>query len=84
METISYAWLWIGGGLAGIVGALALGVSPTLLLVGASVLACPLAMYFGMRAMGGPQDTTSAPCHNRAAVLEPPHTPAAVDATVKR
>lgn len=66
MKTIPYAWLWIGGGLAGIAGGRALGVSPALLIVGASVLACPITMALGMRAMDGPQDTKPDDGHQKA------------------
>ena len=84
MKTIPYVWIWIGGVLAGVAVALALGVSPTLLIGGAIILACPLAMYLCMRAMGGPQDAGSATCHSTAAGPEPPRTPEAVDANAKR
>jgi hypothetical protein len=83
MQTLSSTWMWIGGGLAGIVGALALGVSPTLLLAGASVLACPLLMCIGMRAMSGAQHTASTSCYSRPTVLKPLGAPEAVDATAK-
>ncbi len=44
-------WLWIGGVIIGAAAALALGVSLGTLLVVAAILACPVAMYFGMRGM---------------------------------
>lgn len=84
MKTISAMWMWVGGGLTGIVGALAFGISPAFLLMGACVLVCLLTMYFGMRAMGGQPDTASAPCHSRITVLKPQDTPEVVDATIKR
>jgi hypothetical protein len=65
MKTRPYAWLWIGGGLAGIAGVLALGVSPTLLIVGASVLACPITMALSIRAMCRPQDTKPDDSHHK-------------------
>ena len=80
VKTISYAWIWIAGGLAGIAMALALGVSPALLLVGATVLACSIAMYCGMLAMGGPQATGAAPCHSTVAAPASQRLPQAVDA----
>jgi uncharacterized membrane protein len=45
-------WLAIGGIVAAAAAALALGVPLGTLLIVAAVLACPLAMYFGMRGMG--------------------------------
>lgn len=53
-----YTWLWLVGIIAGIVLALALGVSPWSLVIVAAVLACPIAMYFGMRGMGMSQEPT--------------------------
>lgn len=44
--------LWVGFLVAAVVAALALGVSPGILLILALLLGCPLAMYFGMRGMG--------------------------------
>jgi len=44
-------WLWLGGALIGGAGALALGVSLGTLLIVAALLACPAAMFFGMRGM---------------------------------
>jgi hypothetical protein len=72
--------LRIGGVLVGIVVALALGASPPLLIAGASVLACPLAMYLCMRTMGGPQDARPTHSHNAAAPPEPRRTPDAANA----
>jgi uncharacterized membrane protein YdjX (TVP38/TMEM64 family) len=45
-------WLWIGGGVLAVAAALTLGVPLASVLVLAAALACPLAMYFGMRGMG--------------------------------
>lgn len=45
-------WLLIGGIIVGFVAAWALGVPLGILLIVAVLLACPLAMYFGMRGMG--------------------------------
>jgi putative Ca2+/H+ antiporter (TMEM165/GDT1 family) len=45
-------WLVIGGIVAAAAAALALGVPFGSLLIVAAILACPLAMYFGMRGMG--------------------------------
>jgi hypothetical protein len=45
-------WLLIGGVIAGVAAAWALGVPLGILLIVAALLACPLAMYFGMRGMG--------------------------------
>ena len=60
MMTALRPWLWIGGVAAGVAVVLALGVSRVVLMIGAIVLACPIAMYFGMRAMRGPQDAGAA------------------------
>jgi len=49
-------WLWIGSGVAAVVAALALAVPLGSVLTVAAVLACPLAMYFGMRGMGMGED----------------------------
>jgi hypothetical protein len=54
--TIQRRWLWIGAGVAAVGVALALGVPLGSVLIVAAVLACPLAMYFGMRGMGMGQD----------------------------
>jgi hypothetical protein len=45
-------WLWIGGGVLAVAAALALGVPLASVSVLAAALACPLAMYFGMRGIG--------------------------------
>jgi hypothetical protein len=50
--TTQRTWLWIGGGVAAVAAALALGVPLGSVLILAAALACPLAMYFGMRGMG--------------------------------
>jgi uncharacterized protein (DUF2062 family) len=52
MATIQHRWLWIGAGVAAAAAALALGVPLGSVLIVAAALACPLAMYFGMRGMG--------------------------------
>jgi hypothetical protein len=44
-------WLWIGGGVLAVAAALTLGIPLGSVLVLAAALACPLAMYFGMRGM---------------------------------
>jgi uncharacterized membrane protein YdjX (TVP38/TMEM64 family) len=49
--TTQRTWVWIGGGVLAVVAALALGVPLGTIVVLAAVLACPLAMYFGMRGM---------------------------------
>jgi hypothetical protein len=54
-------WLWIVGILTGVAVALAFGVSLGTLLIVAAVLACPIAMYFGMRGMGSQQEPTPEP-----------------------
>jgi len=54
-------WLWIVGILAGVALALALGVSLWSLVIVAALLACPIAMYFGMRGMGTSQESTPEP-----------------------
>lgn len=56
-----YTWLWLVGVIAGIVLALALGVSPWSLVIVAALLACPIAMYFGMRGQGMSQESTPEP-----------------------
>jgi putative Ca2+/H+ antiporter (TMEM165/GDT1 family) len=45
-------WWVVGGIVAAAAAALALGVPFGTLLIVAAILACPLAMYFGMRGMG--------------------------------
>jgi uncharacterized protein (DUF2062 family) len=52
MATIQHRWLWIGAGVAAAAAALALGVPLGSVLIVAAALACPLAMYFGMRGVG--------------------------------
>ena len=54
-------WLWIVGIIAGVAVALAFGVSLGTLLIVAALLACPIAMYFGMRGMGSQQESTPEP-----------------------
>ena len=54
-------WLWIIGIIAGVAVALAFGVSLGTLLIVAALLACPIAMYFGMRGMGTSQESTPEP-----------------------
>jgi hypothetical protein len=56
-----YIWLCFVGSIAGIILALALGVSPWSLVSVAAVLACPIAMYFGMCGMGSQQACTPEP-----------------------
>jgi hypothetical protein len=53
-------WLWIAGVIAGVALALALGVSLWSLVVMATALACPIAMYFGMCGMGNQQESAYA------------------------
>ena len=53
--------LWIVGILAGVAVALAFGVSLGTLLIVAALLACPIAMYFGMCGMGRQQASTPEP-----------------------
>ena len=50
--TTQRTWVWIEGGVLAVVAALALGVPLGTIVVLAAVLACPLAMYVGMRGMG--------------------------------
>jgi hypothetical protein len=50
--TADRRWLWVGGILAVVGGALALGVPLATLIRLAALLACPAAMYFGMGMMG--------------------------------
>ena len=52
MTTTQRRWLWIGGGVAAVATALPLGVPRGNVLIVAAALACPLAMYVGMRGMG--------------------------------
>lgn len=54
-------WLWIGGAVAGAGAALALGVPLGTLLIVAALLACPAAMYLGMR--GTHQGAGGMACH---------------------
>ena len=54
-------WLWIIGIIAGVAVALAFGVSLGTLLIVAALLACPIAMYFGMRGMGSQQESAPEP-----------------------
>jgi hypothetical protein len=49
--TAQRMWLCIAGAGAGIAAALALGASGQILLIVVAVLACPVAMYLGMRGM---------------------------------
>jgi uncharacterized membrane protein YdjX (TVP38/TMEM64 family) len=56
MTTTQRQWLWIGAGVAAVAAALALGVPLGSVLIVAAALACPVAMYFGMRGMGMGQD----------------------------
>jgi hypothetical protein len=56
MTTTQRTWLWIGAGVAAVAAALALGVPLGSVLIVAAALACPLAMYVGMRRMGMGQD----------------------------
>jgi uncharacterized membrane protein YdjX (TVP38/TMEM64 family) len=49
--TTQRRWLWIGGGVLAVAAALAFGVPLGSVLIVAPALACPLAMYFGMRGM---------------------------------
>jgi uncharacterized membrane protein YdjX (TVP38/TMEM64 family) len=50
--TTQHTWVWIGSGVLAVAAALALGVPLGSVLIVAAILACPLAMYFGMRGMG--------------------------------
>ena len=63
MTTTQRRWLWIGGGVAAVGTALALSVPPGNVLIVAAALACPLAMYFGMRGMGMGQDCRNEGMH---------------------
>ena len=60
-------WLLIGGIIAGVAAAWALGVPLGILLIVAAILACPLVMYFGMHGMGMGQgsrhDRMNGPSH---------------------
>jgi hypothetical protein len=53
-------WLWIIGAVVAAAALLALGVSLQTLLILAALLACPAAVYFGMRRHGR-QDGASRP-----------------------
>ena len=66
--TLPRLWLWIGGVLAGATLALAFGVSLGTLLVVAAILACPVAMYFGMRGMGTRQESEHVTMRSHMAV----------------
>jgi hypothetical protein len=68
MTTIQHRWLWIGAGVAAAAAALALGVPLGSVLIVAAVLACPLAMYFGMRGMGMGHES------HHEGMDRPPHT----------
>lgn len=48
---IDRRWLWGAGALAAAAALLAAGVPLTTLIILAAVLACPAAMFFGMRGM---------------------------------
>ena len=56
-----YLWLCLVGIIAGVAVALAFGGSPWSLVVVAALLACPIAMYFGMRGMGSQQESAPEP-----------------------
>jgi len=56
-------WLSLVGISAGVALALALGISPWSLVIVAAVLACPIALDYGMRGMGRSQDSTPEPTH---------------------
>jgi hypothetical protein len=56
MTTTQRQWLWVGAGVAAVAAALTLGVPLGSVLIVAAALACPVAMYFGMRGMGMGQD----------------------------
>lgn len=60
---------------AGVALALALGVPLGTLLVVAAILACPVAMYFGMRAMGSQQESGPAEMRRHAEDPDPQSTP---------
>ena len=68
-------WLWLGGVLAGVALALALGVPLGTLLVVAAILACPVAMYFGMRGVGSQQESRPAERSRHAEDPDPRRTP---------
>jgi hypothetical protein len=70
-------WLCLGGVLAGAAVALALGVPLGTLVVVAALLACPVAMYLGMREMGTPQESEPAPMRSETAVPGRGRTPQA-------
>lgn len=61
-------WMWIGGVLAAAVLALVAGIPLGTLLIVAALLACPAAMYFGMR---GHQSASgmSLACHGKSDVV---------------
>jgi hypothetical protein len=52
MTTTQRPWVWISGAAVVVAVALALGVPLGSILIVAAALACPLAMYVGMRRMG--------------------------------
>jgi hypothetical protein len=56
MRTTQRQWVWISGAAVAVAVALALGVPLGSVLIVAAALACPLAMYVGMRGMGMVQD----------------------------
>jgi hypothetical protein len=62
-------WLLIGSVVAGAAAAWALGIPLGVLLIVAALLACPLAMYFGMRGMGMGHES------HHEGMNRPPHTP---------
>ena len=72
-------WLWMVGIIAGVAVALAFGVSLGTLLIVAALLACPIAMYFGMRGMGSQQASTPEPPRHLQRDPEPRGTPAERD-----
>jgi len=72
-------WLSLVGISAGVALTLALGISPWSLVIVAAVLACPIAMYFGMRGMGMPQESERAPRPSQAAGSDLGRTPQAGD-----
>ncbi len=72
-------WLWIVGIIAGVAVALAFGVSLGTLVIVAAVLACPIAMYFGMRGMGSQQVSTPEPPRRMPRDSEARGTPAERD-----
>ncbi len=66
-------WLWIGGALAGAVGALVLGVPLRTVLTVAALLVCPAAMFLGMGMMGGMQPAGARETHRTTATAAPGH-----------